>query len=239
MSSEDSDPGFGDAEDLENLEENIEDSSENITGTGVNDGIIGRIVSLVTEPSRPDKVDWFERTIGEEEEIIIWSNPSAITLIPPVALVVLSYILLPTFILIFQGTFGGYLKYSLLVIPVLSLAALWKMILLTNTYYIVTTHEVIKKTGVISTSVRNAMYSNINNVDFSRSHFERLVSILGPFDIGDITVFTAGTDTSEIFLENVKDPETFSSQLKRFITSYSMAGKRHATTSEEEQEESN
>ena len=203
------------------------------SATGVGD----KIVKILSEPSDPDEVDWFERTLGEDEEILIWSNPSLITMIPKLFLLLILYISIPLIVALFGGEFGGYLKYSFIIIPIASLFSFADMIVLTNTYYIVTTHEVIKKTGIISTQVRNAMYSNINNVDWTRSVLERLVNGLGLFDIGDITLFTAGTDTSEMYLDNVKDPEVFNSQIKRFVTSYNMAGQKHATTGDVSEEE--
>lgn len=193
------------------------------------------IARLLVEPSHPDNVDWFDKTEKEEEKIVVWDNPSIISLLPYTIVALIAYISIPVLAVNFESQVGVEIYYSLLFIPLISFATVWQLILLKNEYFIITTHEIVKKTGVISTNTTSSMYSNVQNAKVTRSVYERVLSALGLFNIGDITIFTAGTNTSEIFLDNVVDPEEFKSQIKRFVTTYTMSGsKRYAGDDEEE-----
>lgn len=67
--------------------------------------------------------------------------------------------------------------------------------------YVLTTEEVYQKTGLFSRSVVNLPINHIQNIVYTQSFLERLLSY------GTIQIDTAGEDGPEIILENVKDPK--------------------------------
>lgn len=66
--------------------------------------------------------------------------------------------------------------------------------------YLVTTSKVYKKTGLFGKTVETVQLDRIQNVSFDQSFFQGLV------DCGDMAVDTAGSGTTEIEFECVRDP---------------------------------
>jgi uncharacterized membrane protein YdbT with pleckstrin-like domain len=162
---------------------------------------------------QPDEVDWFE-PVSDEEEIYKWQNPSKITVVPETIAAIVFSIIMVFVVFSYYGTMDGYLIYGLLLIPVAFMYPLAEYIKLSYTYHILTSHEVVKKTGILSTETSSYSYDNIQNQDFTRNAKERILTWLGIVDIGDVEVFTAGTDGSELYMDNVKGPEDFISKIK-------------------------
>lgn len=73
--------------------------------------------------------------------------------------------------------------------------------MLRRTHYVITTEEVYRKEGLISQDVLKIRHDRIQNTTCSQSALERLLSL------GDITIYTAGSDDLEILLTNVSQPQ--------------------------------
>ena len=65
----------------------------------------------------------------------------------------------------------------------------------------ITTEEVYRKEGLISQDILKIRHDRIQNTTCSQSALERL------FSLGDITIYTAGSDDLEILLTNVSQPQ--------------------------------
>jgi uncharacterized membrane protein YdbT with pleckstrin-like domain len=76
-----------------------------------------------------------------------------------------------------------------------------------SVYYILTTEEVYKKTGLLSRSVINIRLDRIQNTSFTQSFIERLMKY------GTIEIDTAGTGGTELVLYAVPKPEEVNGQL--------------------------
>lgn len=69
-----------------------------------------------------------------------------------------------------------------------------------SVYYVLTTEEVYKKSGLLSRSVMNIRLDRIQNTAFTQSFLERLMKY------GTIEIDTAGTGGTELVLYAVSDP---------------------------------
>jgi uncharacterized membrane protein YdbT with pleckstrin-like domain len=76
-----------------------------------------------------------------------------------------------------------------------------------SVYYILTTDEVYKKTGLLSRSVINIRLDRIQNTSFTQSFIERLMKY------GTIEIDTAGTGGTELVLYAVPKPEEVNGRL--------------------------
>ena len=76
-----------------------------------------------------------------------------------------------------------------------------------SVYYILTTEEVYKKTGLLSRSVINIRLDRIQNTSFTQSFIERIMKY------GTIEIDTAGTGGTELVLYAVPKPEEVNGQL--------------------------
>ncbi|PSQ38898.1 hypothetical protein BRD13_05355 [Halobacteriales archaeon SW_5_70_135] len=75
--------------------------------------------------------------------------------------------------------------------------------------YAVTTDEVYHKQGLVSRSVTNVRFEQIENTGYTQSALGRLLSY------GDVRVATAGTDRSEVVFRRVSDPAAVVERITR------------------------
>lgn len=73
--------------------------------------------------------------------------------------------------------------------------------------YVITDEAVYVKYGLISRSITQVPIERVQNSSFDQSILQRLLSF------GDVHVFTAGSSTEDLTLENVPDPEDVSETL--------------------------
>jgi uncharacterized membrane protein YdbT with pleckstrin-like domain len=71
-----------------------------------------------------------------------------------------------------------------------------------SVYYILTTEEIYKKTGLLSRNVMNIRHDRVQNTSFTQSFLERLMTY------GTIEIDTAGTGGTELVLYAVPNPES-------------------------------
>jgi uncharacterized membrane protein YdbT with pleckstrin-like domain len=95
-------------------------------------------------------------------------------------------------------------------IALVGIALLWlagAVVAHRSTEYVITSREVYKKTGLLSRSVTTLRLDRVQNTSFSQSLLQRLLSY------GDVRVDTAGSDTTELVLRGVDDPQEVSGLL--------------------------
>jgi uncharacterized membrane protein YdbT with pleckstrin-like domain len=163
-----------------------------------------------------DVADWVTLTEGEK---VLWQGHPSLRLITPSALValVLAGGGLALTIVLTNPTVGWL---PLLGIP-LGLAIIgWAYVSLVSTRYVLTSEEVYRKTGIITQSVAQIRLDRVQNTTCSQSLTERL------FSYGDITIYTAGSDTMDITLADVPDPQQVNRHLTEALDAASEPGAR-------------
>lgn len=81
------------------------------------------------------------------------------------------------------------------------LSAVWTLLERWRITYLVTTHQVYVKRGLISRTVKNLHVDQIQNTSFTESLLGRL------FSYGHVRIDTAGSEGAEIVLRNVANPD--------------------------------
>jgi uncharacterized membrane protein YdbT with pleckstrin-like domain len=164
-----------------------------------------------------DVADWVTLTEGEE---LLWQGHPSLRLITPSVLVGLA-LALGGLALTFVLTEPPVRWLPLLGIPLGLAVVAWAYVSLVSTQYVLTTEEVYRKTGIVNQSVAQIRLDRVQNTTFSQTLTERLLSY------GDITIYTAGSDTMDITLANVANPQQVN---RRLTTALDAASERGART---------
>lgn len=152
---------------------------------------------------RNDVPDWVTLTEGEE---VRWTGHPSLRLIAPAVVAGLVV------------AFGGIALTAVLTDPTvrwlpllgipIGLAVIgWSYVSLVSTRYVLTSEEVYKKTGLLNRTVAQIRLDRVQNTRCSQSVTERL------FSYGDITIYTAGSDTMDITLDDVPNPQEVNRRL--------------------------
>lgn len=134
-----------------------------------------------------DEFDWL--SLDSDEEIVWAGNPHPMSIVP--ALI-----------------FGIPLAILLVGIVVIVGAYLWRE----NTYYVVTTDGVYKKTGIFSRSVTEIEYEKIQNTAYSASAMGRWLGY------GTVEISTAGGSGVEMRIQGVENPQEVQQRLSARVT---------------------
>jgi uncharacterized membrane protein YdbT with pleckstrin-like domain len=135
--------------------------------------------------SRGGAVPYPDKLLGDDEEVVLHLHPHWKTLVRPV--------------LVFLASTGGggfvagYVDEPIVrtVVGVLALGAVvgfsvWPVLRWANTHFILTTHRVLIRTGVLSRSGRDIPLGRVNDVSFEHGLVERMLRC------GTLTVESAG-----------------------------------------------
>jgi uncharacterized membrane protein YdbT with pleckstrin-like domain len=163
-----------------------------------------------------DVADWVTLTEGEE---VLWQGHPSLRLITPsvvVGLVLAVGGLALTIVL----TDPPIRWLPLLGIPLGIAVVAWAYVSLVSTRYVLTSEEVYRKTGIVTQSVAQIRLDRVQNTTCSQSLTERL------FSYGDITIYTAGSDTMDITLADVPDPQQVNRHLTEALDAASERGAR-------------
>ena len=153
--------------------------------------------------SRNDVADWVTLTEGEE---VLWQGHPSLRLITP-SVVVGLVLALGGVVLTVVLTEPTVRWLPLLGVPLGIAVVAWAYVSLVSTRYVLTSEEVYRKRGIFDQSVAQIRLDRVQNTTFSQSPTERL------FSYGDITIYTAGSDTMDITLENVPNPQEVNQRL--------------------------
>lgn len=80
-----------------------------------------------------------------------------------------------------------------------------------RTQYVITNQEVYIKEGFVSRDVSQIRLDRVQNTTTTQSAFERILSY------GDIVLYTSGSDTLNIVLDNVPDPQQVNGIITRLL----------------------
>ncbi|WP_049998052.1 PH domain-containing protein [Halococcus sediminicola] len=166
--------------------------------------------------SRNDVADWVTLTEGEE---VLWQGHPSLRLITP-SVVVGLVLALGGVVLTVVLTEPTVRWLPLLGVPLGIAVVAWAYVSLVSTRYALTSEEVYRKSGILNQSVAQIRLDRVQNTTFSQSPTERL------FSYGDITIYTAGSDTMDITLENVPNPQEVNQRLTEALDAASGSGAR-------------
>lgn len=166
--------------------------------------------------SRNDVADWVTLTEGEE---VLWQGHPSLRLITP-SVVVGLVLALGGVALTVVLTEPTVRWLPLLGVPIGIAVVAWAYVSLVSTRYVLTSEEVYRKSGILNQSVAQIRLDRVQNTTFSQSPTERLLSY------GDITIYTAGSDTMDITLENVPNPQEVNQRLTEALDAASGSGAR-------------
>ena len=143
-----------------------------------------------------DVPDWVTVTEGES---VVWQGHPSYHLLTGSVLFVAVVVATGSFVAVAVSpplNIGGV---ALVVLGVVWLVA--ALIGHRATAYVITSREVYKKTGLLSRTVTTLRLDRVQNTSFDQSLLQRL------FSYGDVRVDTAGTDTTELVLRGVPNPQ--------------------------------
>ena len=166
--------------------------------------------------SRNDVADWVTLTEGEK---VLWQGHPSLRLITP-SVVVGLVLALGGVALTVVLTDPTVRWLPLLGIPIGIAVVAWAYVSLVSTRYVLTSEEVYRKRGIFDQSVAQIRLDRVQNTTFSQSPAERL------FSYGDITIYTAGSDTMDITLTNVPNPQEVNQRLTEALDAASGSGAR-------------
>lgn len=162
-----------------------------------------RAAGVATRMTRTDVPDWVTLTEGED---VLWQGHPSLRLVTPSAVVALA-LAIAGIALTAVLTDPSIRWVPLLGIPLGIAVVAWAYVSLVSTQYVLTSEEIYHKTGLLNQSVAQIRLDRVQNTTFSQSVAERL------FSYGDITIYTAGSDTMDITLSNVPEPERVNQRL--------------------------
>ena len=163
-----------------------------------------------------DVPDWVTLTEGET---VLWDGHPSFRLIAPSVAVGL-VIALAGIVLTVVITDPTIRWFFLIGIPIGIAIVAWAYFSLVSTRYVLTSEEVYRKTGIFNRSVAQIRLDRVQNTTCSQSAAERLLSY------GDITIYTAGSDTMDITLADVPHPQRINRKLTEALDAVSSAGAR-------------
>jgi uncharacterized membrane protein YdbT with pleckstrin-like domain len=153
--------------------------------------------------AQTDVPDWVTLTEGEE---VLWDGHPSLRLITPAVVVGLLLVIGGIALTLFL-TDPPIRWLPLLGVPIGLAVIAWSYVSLVSTHYVLTTEEVYRKTGLVNRSVAQIRLDRVQNTTCSQSIAERL------FSYGDITIYTAGSDTMDITLDDVPHPNEVNRRL--------------------------
>ncbi len=142
--------------------------------------------------------DWLHLTDGEE---VRWSGrPALVTILPELLAGVVLVAIGVTVIALFSGMSAAVVIGLLVVLSGLAIAGLaylrwWRLM------YVITTQEIYVKEGLVSRDVTQIRLDRVQNTTYNQSVLQRLLSI------GTVVLYTAGSGTMDVEMEDVPRPE--------------------------------
>jgi len=159
---------------------------------------------------RLQSADWL--TLTNDEHIEWHGRPSLFTIAPGILLAVLVGIGGAVAVSTLRSAFGQ-LPGVVHLLPLLVAGGLLAVVVLRwyRVEYVITTKEVYIKRGFLSLDVDQIRIARIQNTTLSQSLLERLLGY------GDVTAYTAGSDTLNIEFSSVPNPSRVNRTLSELL----------------------
>ncbi len=149
-----------------------------------------------------------QKNLNPNETIAVDLHPHWWYFAPPVAALVAAIVVgIVIVVSDIGGTGGDVLK--VLTVAALVVSALWlaaRYVKWTNTHFVITSHRIIFRSGVLAKSGIEIPLERVNNVNFNQSMFERMVGA------GDLLIESGGED-GQSRVSDIRHPD----QVQRMI----------------------
>lgn len=149
--------------------------------------------------------------LGQGEEVLWWNHPHLINYSADVSVgvVMVAAGAAMTFLIDIPKVDESWFPLLLSLFGILFI--FWQFVRRGHHYYVITTQKIVEKRGILSENRDPIHFNRIANTQMNRSVGERVVSLM-PFGptIGDIRIETAGTDSAEMFMDNIPDATSVS-----------------------------
>ena len=130
--------------------------------------------------------------LADDERVVKHLHPHWITLVRPVLLLI---------VIVAIGVIGVIALVLVTVVPYLR----WR-----TTHYVLTTHRLMTRVGILSHSGRDIPLNRINNAMYEQSFFERMVNS------GTLVVESAGEDGQQVF-RNIPNADETQQLINRLV----------------------
>jgi uncharacterized membrane protein YdbT with pleckstrin-like domain len=150
-----------------------------------------------------------EKLLASDEEVVLRLHPHWRNLVVPVLVVFAAAGLGAYGIAVVDQSVLRWIIVGLALFVVL-VFTIWPALTWRTTHFIVTTHRVLIRTGVLSRSGRDVPLARINDVSFEHTVFERM------FGSGTLTVESAG-ERGQVVMKDVPHVESVQSTLYALV----------------------
>lgn len=160
--------------------------------------------------------DWLHLS---DNEAVRWSGrPSLHTLVPETVAAIILVIVgiglarrAQPFVA--EQGWPEFVAYAPLLLAVAGIALIgYSLLHWLRLLYVITDEEIYVKIGLVSRDVKQVPLTRVQNVTYDQSVLERFLSY------GTVQVFTAGTNTDDLILESVPDPEEVMKTLSTHVS---------------------
>jgi uncharacterized membrane protein YdbT with pleckstrin-like domain len=164
-------------------------------------------------PRKETDVAFPDRQLANDEQVVKHLHPHWITLVVPVLVFLLTvgaggYLLsvvpdnsMQNWLRLGIGVLGALLLIGFVLVPVLR----WK-----TTHYVITTHRVLIRTGVLAHTGRDIPLQRINDVAFEQTLMDRLIGA------GTLQVESAG-ETGQTVLKNIPHSDEIQQLINKLV----------------------
>lgn len=159
---------------------------------------------------------WFNPS--GDEDVLWYSNPSFVMRLPDISagFIVAVIALIAALYMYFQTNIPMEVIWvAILIVPVGLFFGSWRLLIYKNTFYVITSHRVIQKRGILGRRSSSKPFTEIVRTDVNITPFEAILSRLSSDNIGDIIVRTADDTGAEFVLEHVPEISKAEAYLER------------------------
>jgi uncharacterized membrane protein YdbT with pleckstrin-like domain len=154
-------------------------------------------------------VPYPDKLLAEDEEVVLNLHTHWKTLVPPVLwFLVVSAV--AGFLFAYFAQDWARWAVAGIGLAVLSVFTFWPFLRWVTTHFVVTTHRVLIRQGVLSRSGRDVPLARINDVSFEHSLFERILRC------GTLVVESAG-ERGQVILRDIPGVERVQGTLYRLV----------------------
>jgi uncharacterized membrane protein YdbT with pleckstrin-like domain len=168
-------------------------------------------------------VSFPERVLAKDEQVVKHLHPHWITLVPPV-LVLLVSAGLGSFIAAIapDGSARTPLRIGVLIVAVLLIFwfTIYPVLRWRTTHYVITTHRVLIRTGVLNHTGHDIQLQRINDVGYEQSLFERIIGA------GSLSIESASEHGMET-LGDIPHADNIQQLLNQLVEADSQRRSRH------------
>ncbi|MFL6130384.1 MAG: PH domain-containing protein [Mycobacteriales bacterium] len=154
-----------------------------------------------------------DQLLADDERVVKHLHPHWVTLVVPTALL-LVVVGLASFLaaIVPDGSFQAAVRIAVLVIALVAVivVALVPYLRWRTTHYVLTTHRLMTRVGILSHSGRDVPLNRINNAMYEQSLLERVINS------GTLVVESAGEDGQQVF-KHIPDADQTQQLINRLV----------------------